>query len=99
MTSSTNSIQQATWRKLKKNKAAVFGIFIIFVAVVLAIFAYLIAPDASPNANRMIVEIGGQKPGSRQMYLKEKKEGPVLTVNFLERLLYGQEESFHFIPV
>ena len=99
MTSSTNSIQQATWRKLKKNKAAVFGIFIIFVAVVLAIFAYLIAPDASPNANRMIVEIGGQKPGSRQMYLKEKKEGPVLPVNFLERLLYGQEESFHFIPV
>ncbi|MEO5995100.1 MAG: ABC transporter permease [Chitinophagaceae bacterium] len=99
MTPSTNSIQEQTWRKLKKNKAAVFGIFIIFIAILLALSAYLIAPDASPNANRMIIEIGGQKPGSRQMYLKERKEGPVATVNFMERLLYGQEESFHFIPV
>lgn len=99
MSSQANSIQQATWRKLKKNKAAMFGIFIIVIAIFLALFAYLIAPDASPNANRMIVEIGGQKPGSRRMFLKEKKEVPVPTVNFLERLLYGQDEAYLFIPV
>lgn len=99
MSAQENSIQKATWRKLKKNKAAIFGMMIIVIAVILAIFAYLVAPDASPNANRMIVEIGGQKPGTSQMFLKDKKEGPVETVSFFERLLYGQDESVHFIPV
>lgn len=94
-----NSVQQATWRKLKKNKAAVFGMFIILIATLLAISAYLIAPDASPNANRMIVEIGGLKPGTRQLFFKEKKERPVKTVSFIERLLYGQDEAYSYIPV
>lgn len=99
MSAQENSIQQATWRKLKKNKAAVFGMIIIVIAVILALFAYMVTPDASPNANRMIVEIGGQKPGTSQMFFKDKKEGPVVTVSFLERLLYGQDESVRFIPV
>ncbi len=96
---SSDSIQQATWRKLRKNKAAVFGMLIILAAILLAAFAYLIAPDASPNANRMIVEIGGLKPGTHRLFMKEKKEGPVKTAGFIQRLLYGQEEAYTFIPV
>jgi ABC-type dipeptide/oligopeptide/nickel transport system permease subunit len=54
---------RSTWRRLKRNKGALFGIVIIILAVFIAIFAHLISPDPSPNANRMIVEIDGQKPG------------------------------------
>lgn len=99
MSPSTNSLQQAAWRRLKKNKGAVFGIVIIGLATILAITAYLISPDASPYANRMIVEIGGQKPGSRQMFLRIKKLKQVAPVNLPERLLFGQEDEFNFIPV
>jgi ABC-type dipeptide/oligopeptide/nickel transport system permease subunit len=99
MSSQEISIQQATWRKLKKNKAAVFGMIIILIATVLALFAYLVAPDASPNANTMIVEIGGQKPWSRQMFMKEKKERLIVKSSFINRLIYGQADAYNFIPV
>ncbi|MFM2363753.1 MAG: hypothetical protein RLZZ316_2655, partial [Bacteroidota bacterium] len=56
-------LQQAAWRRLKKNKGAVFGMAVILLSILISLFAYLLAPDASANANRMIVEIGGKTPG------------------------------------
>ncbi|MFZ1856562.1 MAG: hypothetical protein WAU29_04290, partial [Chitinophagaceae bacterium] len=46
------------WRRLKKNKGAVFGLIVIAIAVLIAVFAYFIAPDPSPFSNRIILEIG-----------------------------------------
>ncbi|MEJ7769278.1 MAG: ABC transporter permease [Chitinophagaceae bacterium] len=94
-----SSMQRATWRRLVKNKGAVLGMFIILAAFVIATLAFFIAPDSSPNANRMIVEIGAQKPGTRQMFLKEDKARQVPNVSLLKRLLYGQDDSFRLIPV
>ena len=71
-----DSFQHAAWKRLKKNKGAVFGLLVIFLAVITAIFAYFIAPDSSPFANRIILEIGGKKPGYTKTFLllpKEKK--------------------------
>jgi ABC-type dipeptide/oligopeptide/nickel transport system permease subunit len=95
----TESIQQAAWRRLKKNKAAVFGMIIIVLAVLIALLAYFIAPDGSPYANRMIVEIGGKKPGYLQQFLLLKKENPVKQPGFFQRMLSGQEDDYTYIPV
>ena len=57
------SFQAAAWKRLKKNKGAVFGLVVIALAVLVVIFAYFIAPDPSPDANRIILEIGGERPG------------------------------------
>ena len=54
---------RTTWRRLKRNKGALFGIVIIVLALFVALLAHILASDGTPNANRMIVEIGGQKPG------------------------------------
>ena len=43
----------------------------------MAVFSYVIAPDHSPYANRMILEIGGQKPGYKQSFLLIKKQQTV----------------------
>ena len=51
-----------------------FGLVVIILSVLLAIFAYFISPDPSPYANRIILEVARQKPGHRQMFLKVKKE-------------------------
>jgi len=74
MSSPSFSFQQASWRRLKKNKGAMFGLVVIILSVLLAIFAYFISPDPSPYANRIILEVARQKPGHRQMFLKVKKE-------------------------
>jgi ABC-type dipeptide/oligopeptide/nickel transport system permease subunit len=95
----SESIQQAAWRRLKKNNAAVFGIIIIVLAVLVAVFAYFIAPDDSPFANRMTVEIGGKKPGYTQQFLLVKKETMSAGDGLFNRLLYGREDGYTYIPV
>lgn len=84
---------------MRKNKGAVFGLCIIALAVLTAVIAYLIAPDHSPNANRMTVEIGGQQPGFNMLFLKMPKGKIVEQAGFFERLLNGQEDVYNYIPV
>jgi peptide/nickel transport system permease protein len=97
--SQSQSFQAAAWRRLKKNKGAVFGLVVIALAVLVAVFAYFIAPDPSPYANRIILEIGGEKPGFRQSFIKIKKDKDVETTGFLKQLIYGKEDAYHYIPI
>lgn len=76
-----------------------FGLIVIFTSMVVAITAYVIAPDASPDANRIIVEIGGRKPGFRQAFVLVKKQEQPPSVSFFHRLLYGREDVFDYVPV
>ncbi|HEX5023798.1 MAG TPA: ABC transporter permease [Agriterribacter sp.] len=99
MSKESSSFFQSAWKRLRKNKGAVFGLCIISLSVLICITAYLIAPDHSPNANRMIVEIGGQKPGFSMLFLKVPKDKPAPRVSFFERVLYGQEDSYNYLPI
>jgi len=68
-------------------------------AVLIAIFAYFIASDSSPYANRIILEIGGEKPGYQQDFIKVKKEKDVVTTSFVRQLVSGKEDVYYYIPV
>lgn len=95
----TISFQRAAWKRLKKNKGAIFGLIVICLATIVAIFAYYIAPDPSPYANRIILEIGGEKPGFKQEFLKVKKEQAIPSVGFFKRLMDGQPDAYYFVPI
>jgi ABC-type dipeptide/oligopeptide/nickel transport system permease subunit len=97
--SASESIQQAAWRRLKKNKAAVFGMVVIALALVLALLAYLLAPDHTPFANRMTVEIGGRRPGYQQQFLLIKKEQTGGNGNIFYQLLYGRSDDYTWLPI
>ena len=75
------------------------GLFIILISIVTGIFCYFIINDPSPNADRQIVEIQAKKPGYRQLFLKVKKEKQVKNEGFFNRLLYGMEDQFSFVPI
>jgi ABC-type dipeptide/oligopeptide/nickel transport system permease subunit len=96
---SSLSFQQAAWKRLKKNKGAVFGMIVISIAFLIAVFAYFIAPDNSPDANRQIVEIDVKKPGFRQQFALIPKENPPAQRNFFSKLVNGQEDRYQHIPV
>ena len=86
-------------KRLFKNSAALVGVVIISVAFLVAIFAYFIAPDNSPNANRIIPEIANQKAGFTIWLVQVKKDsGTFETVNFFQRLLSGKPEAYNYIP-
>src|SRR5690349_15081900 len=94
-----NSFQAAAWQRLKKNKGAVFGIIMIILSVIIAIFAYFISSDPSPYANRIILEIGGEKPGFKQTFIKVKKEKNVATTSFFKQLFSGKEDAYYYVPI
>ena len=94
-----DSILSGTWHRLKKNKGAIFGMVIILISLFMAAFAYLLAPDHSPYANRMVLEIGGQKPGHRQSFLLIKKQQNIPASSFIDRLISGVDDRYDFIPI
>ncbi|MGC4037824.1 MAG: ABC transporter permease [Chitinophagaceae bacterium] len=95
----TDSFQQATWRRLKKNRGALFGMIIISFFIIIAAFAYLIAPDHSPYANRIILELGGRQPGYKQQFLLVKNEKNITTEGFITRFLSGTQDPYFYIPI
>jgi ABC-type dipeptide/oligopeptide/nickel transport system permease subunit len=99
MSNTSPSFQQAAWKRLKKNKGAVFGLIVIALSVLVAIFAYFIAPDPSPFANRIILEIGRKKPGFKQRFIKVKKDKDVASTGFFKQLVSGKEDVYYYIPI
>ena len=98
MSQQERSISQQTWKRLKKNKGAIFGLVVITISFLVAIFAYIIAPDNTPNADMQAVEIQAKKPGYTQRFLKiyyDKKS----TSGWFSKLLNGQRADYHLIPV
>jgi len=92
------SFAQQTWKRLKKNKGALFGLLIIAMAVFITLFGYLIAPDGSPNADLQTVEIQARKPGYTQLFLKipDKKN---IQVGWFARLLNGKPDDYRYLPI
>jgi ABC-type dipeptide/oligopeptide/nickel transport system permease subunit len=99
MSNTSQSFQSAAWKRLKKNRGAVFGLIVIALAVVTSIFAYFIAPDSSPYANRIILEIGGENPGYKQDFIKVKKDKDVGTTSFFTQLVSGKEDKYYYVPI
>lgn len=60
--SNDESISSIVWQKLKKRFSAMVGLWIIVVSLLLAVFAYIIIPENTPNANRQLPEIALQPP-------------------------------------
>jgi ABC-type dipeptide/oligopeptide/nickel transport system permease subunit len=97
--SNDQSFRAAAWRRLKKNKGALSGLVVIIIAFFIAVFAYFIAPDPSPYANRIILEIGGEKPGFKQTFIKVKKDKDVAATGFFQQLLSGKEDAYYYMPI
>ncbi len=99
MNQRSSSFRSASWRRLKKNPGAMIGLVIIILAVLIAIFGYFLAPDPSPYSNRIILEIGGQKPGFTQNFILVKKEVPPAPASFFSRLGGGRRDEVDHIPI
>jgi peptide/nickel transport system permease protein len=99
MSNENRSFSRAAWRRLRKNKGAMLGLIIICLSVIIALFAYFIAPDSSPYANRIILEAGGEKPGYTQQFVKLRKEKNVEAPGFFQQLIYGKEDPYLYIPI
>lgn len=97
MATTEYSFTKIFWKKLRRNKGAVFGLSIIVLALLTAVFAYILAPDATPDANRIIVEIAAKKPGYKQQFIKIEREQQ--NNSSLSDLFFGAEDRYQYIPI
>ena len=69
------STQPSILRQLLKRPSVVVALCIISATCVVSVFAYVIAPDTTPSANRMIIELGAKQPGFSKQLLYIPKSG------------------------
>lgn len=78
MDSTTQSLTNIALQKFKKNFWGVFSFWFVVVLILISIFAYILAPDSSENANQMHLSIHSKSPGFTvkmlSIPLKEKEE-------------------------
>ena len=67
------SLNILAWQKIKKNRLALFSLCYIVLSIFTGVFAVVISPDSSPNANEMHIELATLPPGTRIQFLEIPK--------------------------
>ena len=92
------SFKAEMWKRLKKNRGALFGLIVIILAVLVSVFGYVIAPDNSPNADLQTVEIQAKKPGYKQEFLKIPA-GTEPETNWFKLFINGKKTNYQLVPI
>lgn len=87
------------WQRLRRNRAALFGLGVIGFSVVIAILGYSITPDSTPNCALQFPELGRKKPGFEMQFLKIKKNEESNEKNFFVWMQMGKANSHRMISV
>ena len=74
------------------------GVAIISFCALIALFAYFVAPDSSPNANSMHLELTTKRPGAEVDFIKLKRL-KIEEASLIDRLLYGEEKAYKTMPI
>lgn len=86
------------WKRFRSNKLGMVSCGFVILWALLAIFAYVIVPDKTPNANRQILEISTKKPGFEVNMLMIPKENPDQKTSFFQFLFNGRPDNCIYVP-
>ncbi len=83
---------------MKRPLAATAMGFIVFTATI-SLLAYVLAPDNSPNANNMVIELGARPPGFTTQLLLVPKPHQQEPTTRLNEWLHGKPNNYIAVPV
>ncbi|MBR3428238.1 MAG: ABC transporter permease [Bacteroidales bacterium] len=86
------------WKRFRSNVLGMISCGFVILWALMALFAYLIIPDKTPNANRQILEISTKKPGFEVDMLMIPKENPNPKTPFFQFLLNGRPDDCIYLP-
>ena len=86
------------WKRFRSNKLGMVSCGFVLLWALVALFAYLIIPDKTPNANRQILEISTKKPGFEVDMLMVPKETPPAKTPFFQFLFNGRPDDCIYLP-
>ncbi|WP_026754996.1 ABC transporter permease [Sediminibacter sp. Hel_I_10] len=98
MAKSSSSLTQLALQKFKKNFWGVFSFWLIIATGLISIFAYVVAPDDSQNANQMHLSIHSNRPGFQvEMLIIPSEIGT--SQNWFSKLMLGDAHANTEIPI
>jgi len=98
MRHSSTSLTRLAIKKFKKNKIGILSFWYIVLCGFIAVFAYLIAPDNTSNANTMHLEIHTKNPGFsvKMLQLPSTK---IQHQSFFNFLMLGDKNNVVEVPI
>lgn len=86
--------------RLKKNKAALFGLLVISLSFLIVLGGYYIRPDGSPYANRQDLSLAIEKPGFSIEMMKILRQNAISQPDniFLNHFI-GKPDKFQWIAI
>jgi len=98
MTINSKSLTQIALRKFKKNYTGLLSFWYVVFCAFVAVFAYVLAPDATTNANQMHLEIHSKSPGFKVLMLQiPSKTAPAQS--FFNKIFFGKINNATEIPI
>ena len=94
----SESLSVQTWKRFKRNRLAMFGMFLIILASTISVLGFLITPDSSPYANDQKPELHIKKPGFKAQMLLAKKNELSHKSNWFNKMIFGEVSDFSYIP-
>ena len=91
------SLTAIALQKFKKNFWGVFSLMFLGCCVLVAIFAYALAPDNSQNANQMHLSIHSKAPGFKVQMLTIPSE--IVEQNGVSKFFFGRKNAETEIPI
>ena len=98
MSKSNNSLSRLALQKFKKNVWGVFSFWIIVIIGLVSIFAYVLVPDDSKNANQMHLSIHSKPPGFKVRMLEVPNE-IIDEDSFMSKIFFGRNNPTTEIPI
>ncbi|MFN8276575.1 MAG: ABC transporter permease [Chitinophagales bacterium] len=94
------SLNQKAWRRFKRNRAGMFGLAVITAALFIAVFAYQLAPDATPDANDQVLELEMHRPGfTIDMLQVRKANDNAASRSWLQNTFFGRPSLYESVPM
>ncbi len=95
----SESLSVQTWRRFKRNKLSLLGLWVIAIACIISILGYLITPDQTPYANDQKPELHIKEPGFKVEMLAVKKNEEAPKNNFFSVMIFGKNEAFSYYTI
>ena len=86
--------------RFKRNRAAMFGLVVVIAAFLMAVFAYELAPDHSPDANEQNLPLAMMPPGYKILMLHLHKPNNALRERgLLQNFFMGRPSPLESVPI
>lgn len=101
---SSNKIREGSpWRvaarRFASNRLSLWSLVFLCITTLIAILAYALSPDSTPNANNQHLELATRKPGFKTKFFLSPQSQNISKASTIYAMAYGSNKTYREIPI